>query len=109
MFYYRPVAEYAYADMKYLEVRHAFRHAHAQHAPLGSSRDDRLCLAAHVQSFSNRVLQAAARIQLDRRRSSAGSNAAIELYRLSACPGTSSSIWAVTVGSNMARATPLAW
>ena len=62
MFYYRPVAEYAYADMKYLDNRHALRHAHAQHAPLGGSCDDRLCLAAHVPGLFNRVVQTAARV-----------------------------------------------
>ena len=68
-------------------VRHALRHAHAQHASVGGPRDDRLCLAAHVPGLFNRVVQTAAGIQLDRRRVAAGAHAAAEFYRLSLAVG----------------------
>src|SRR5882724_2055766 len=78
MFYYRPTAEYAYADMKYLEFDMPFgmlmrnMHRWAAHA---------MVIAVWLHMF--RVF--------------------LTGYLL---PWDQLSIWAVTVGSNMARATP---
>src|SRR3954453_11374460 len=106
MFYYRPVAEYAYADMKYLEFDMPFgmlmrnMHRWAAHAMIvfvwlhmfrvfltGSYKPPRefnwivgvlLLVLTLLLSFTGYLL-----------------------------PWDQLSIWAVTVGSNMARATPL--
>ena len=106
MFYYRPVAEYAYADMKYLEFDMPFgmlmrnMHRWAAHAMIvfvwlhmfrvfltGSYKPPRefnwivgvlLLVLTLLLSFTGYLL-----------------------------PWDQLAIWAVTVGSNMARATPL--
>src|SRR5215469_2100076 len=78
MFYYRPTAEYAYADMKYLEFDMPFgmlmRNLHRWAAHGGVI----LLVLTLLLSFTGYLL-----------------------------PWDQLSIWAVTVGSNMGRATPL--
>src|SRR5439155_10888338 len=47
-------------------TRRAVRQAAAQHAPVGCALDDHHSLAAYVSRFLDRILQEAARIQLER-------------------------------------------
>ena len=67
----------------------AARH-HARDAPLGRPRDGHHGLAAHVPRVPDRLLQAAARVQLGRRRHPAGADAAALASPATCCRGTSS-------------------
>jgi quinol-cytochrome oxidoreductase complex cytochrome b subunit len=105
MFYYRPTLEYAYNDIVGLREARAARH-HARDAPLGralpwSSRCGCTCSVV----FMTGSVQTAARVQLERGRHHARAHPAalVHGYLL---PWDQLAIWAITVGSNMARATP---
>ena len=60
-----------------------------EHAPLGRARDGDHRLAAHVPRVPDRLLQAAARVQLGRRRHPAGAHAAAVASPATCCRGTS--------------------
>ena len=104
MFYYRPTLEWAYND-----ILCAARRDHAGHpartASLGRPRHGDHHLAAHVSRLSHRQLQAAARIQWV-----VGVMLLVLTLLLSftgyLLPWDQLAIWAITVGCNMARATP---
>ena len=64
--------------------RRALRQAAAQHAPLGRAPDDHRRLAAHVPRVPDRLVQAAARIQLVHRRAPDGADDAAVVHRLPA-------------------------
>ena len=64
----------------------AARH-HARDAPLGRARDGHHGVAAHVPRLHDRLVQAAARVQLERRRDPARADAAAVVHRLSAAVG----------------------
>ena len=88
MFYYRPVGEYAYFDMKYLQYDVPFgmlmrnMHRWAAHAMV-------ITVWLHMfRVFLNRLLQATARIQLGHRRVSGYVYFVVEFYRLSASLGS---------------------
>ena len=86
MFYYRPTLEWAYNDILALrDVTIAGDLARA--ASLGCARDGDHRLAAHVSRVSDRQLQAAARVQLGRRRDPAAADAAAVVHRLFAAVG----------------------
>ena len=104
MFYYRPTLEYAYTDIIGLR----------EHVPLGIMREMHrwgahamvITVWLHMfRVFMTGLVQTAARIQLVGRRHHAGAHAALSFtgYLL---PWDQLAIWAITVGSNMARATP---
>ena len=78
---------------------------HARNAPLGRARDGHHGLAAHVPRVHDRIVQAAARVQLVGRRIMLVLTLLLSFtgYLL---PWDQLAIWAITVGSNMARATP---
>ncbi len=86
-FYYRPTAEYAYADMKYLEFDMPFGMLHAEHAPLGGARHGHRRLAPHVPRLPDRLVQAAARVQLGGGRAPAGLHPAALVHGLPAALG----------------------
>ena len=86
MFYYRPTVAYAYMDIVDL----------AEQVPLGIMREIHRWgahamvitrVAAHVPRVHDRLLQAAARVQLERGRDPAGADAAALLHRLPAALG----------------------
>ena len=106
MFYYRPVAEYAYADMKYLEFDMPFgmlmrnMHRWAAHA---------MVIAVWLHMF--RVFMTGSYKPPREFNWIVGVVLLVLTLLLSftgyLLPWDQLSIWAVTVGSNMARATPL--
>ncbi len=106
MFYYRPVAEYAYADMKYLEFDMPFgmlmrnMHRWAAHA---------MVIAVWLHMF--RVFMTGSYKPPREFNWLVGVILLVLTLLLSftgyLLPWDQLSIWAVTVGSNMARATPL--
>ena len=104
MFYYRPTLEWAYNDILALRDVTSSGH-HARIASLGCARDGDYRLAAHVSRVSHGQLQAAARIQWV-----VGVILLLLTLLLSftgyLLPWDQLAIWAITVGSNMARATP---
>ena len=65
----------------------AARH-HARDAPLGRARDGHHRVAAHVPRLHDRLVQAAARVQLVGRRDHAGADAAAVVHRLPAAVGS---------------------
>ena len=65
----------------------AARH-HARDAPLGRARDGHHGVAAHVPRLHDRLVQAAARVQLVGRRDHAGADAAAVVHRLPAAVGS---------------------
>src|SRR6267142_1632279 len=77
MFYYRPVIEYAYQDIQDLRA----------HVTLGVLREIHRDLAAHDARVSDRLIQAAARVQLDGGDDFAGAHDAAELHGISASVG----------------------
>jgi quinol-cytochrome oxidoreductase complex cytochrome b subunit len=106
MFYYRPVAEYAYADMKYLEFDMPFgmlmrnMHRWAAHA---------MVIAVWLHMF--RVFMTGSYKPPREFNWVVGVILLVLTLLLSftgyLLPWDQLAIWAVTVGSNMARATPL--
>ena len=82
---------------------------HAGHpqgvTPVGSARDGDHRLAPYVSRVLDRQLQAASGIQLGNRRPAPRADSFVVVHRLFA-PWDQLAIWAITVGSNMARATP---
>ena len=64
MFYYRPVGEYAYFDMKYLQYDVPFGMLMRKYAPMGGPCHGYYGVASHVQSLFDWILQAPTRIQL---------------------------------------------
>ena len=107
MFYYRPTGEYAYHDMKYLQFDVPFgmimrnMHRWGAHAMV-------IAVWLHMfRVFMTGLVQAAARVQLGHRREPPGDDADALASPATCCPWDQLSIWAVTVGTNMGRATPL--
>ena len=106
MFYYRPTAEYAYADMKYLEFDMPFgmlmrnMHRWAAHA---------MVIAVWLHMF--RVFMTGSYKPPREFNWVIGVNLLVMTLMLSftgyLLPWDQLSIWAVTVGTNMGRATPL--
>src|SRR5881296_1235658 len=78
MFYYRPTLEYAYTDIVGLR----------EHVPLGRPRDGHYCVAAHVPRVHDRIVQAAARVQLVGGRDHARPDLALVVHGLSAAVGS---------------------
>ena len=84
MFYYHPTKVQAFRDVLYLEHDVPFGKLSAQHAPMGSAPDGDRRLAAHVPRVPDRLVQEAARIQLEHWRAAAGVHASAFLHWISA-------------------------
>ena len=84
MFYYHPTKDSGVSGHSLSRARRAVRKALAQHASLGGAPDGDHDLAAHVPRGADRILQKAARVQLVRRRGSAGADAFALVYRIPA-------------------------
>jgi hypothetical protein len=91
MFFYTPAAgagtELAYLNMRELSASVTFGQPGAQHAPVGRPRDGLHRVPAHGAGLLPRRLQAAARVQLGRRRHPAAADPAAVLHRLPAALG----------------------
>ena len=87
MFYYRPTLDYAYVGHHRPPRAGAAGH-HARNSPVGRARDGDRRVAPHVPRLHDRFLQAATRVQLERRRHSARADAAPELHRISSAVGS---------------------
>ena len=106
MFYYRPTGELAYHDMKYLQFDIPFgmimrnMHRWSAHAMV-------IAVWIHMMRvFMTGSYKPAKRIQLGDRREPARLHPALVVHGY-LLPWDQLAIWAVTVGTNMARATPL--
>jgi cytochrome b6 len=106
MFYYHPSKVQAFRDVLYLEHDVPFGKILRNMHRWAAHSDGDHGVAAHVPRVPHRVVQETARVQLGGRRAAAGVHAAAQLHRISAAR-RSTGFWAVTVGTNMARATPL--
>ena len=84
MFYYHPSKVQAFRDVLYLEHDVPFGKILAEHAPLGRALDGHRRMAAHVPRVPDRLLQKAAGIQLEHRRTVARVHPAALVHRLSA-------------------------
>ncbi len=84
MFYYHPTKVQAFRDVLYLEHDVPFGKLLAEYASLGGALDGDCGLAAHVPGVSHRLVQEAARVQLEHRRAAAGVHAAALVHRLPA-------------------------
>ena len=71
MFYYHPEQSAGLPRRPLSRTRRSLRQTAAQHAPLGRAFDGDRGLAAHVPSFSDGLVQEAARVQLEYRRAAA--------------------------------------
>ena len=86
MFYYRPTLEWAYNDILALRDVTSLGILRELHR-WGAHAMVITVVATHVSRVSHRQLQAAARVQLGRRRGAAVAHAAVVLYRLFAAVG----------------------
>ena len=87
MFFYVPSISRAYQDIQAIEASVAFGALRAQHAPLGGAPHGADRLPAHDPRLLPRRLQAAARVQLGRRRPAALLHPGAQLHRLPAAVG----------------------
>ena len=105
MFYYRPTLEYAYSRHRRSSRTGAAGH-HARNSPLGRTRDGHCGLAAHVPRLHDRQYKPPREFNWV-----VGVILLVLTMLLSftgyLLPWDQLAIWAITVGSNMARATPI--
>ena len=105
MFYYRPTLEYAYVDIR--DLRDSAARHHARDPSLGRARDGHRGLAAHVSRVHDRLYKPPREFNWI-----VGVILLVLTLLLSftgyLLPWDQLAIWAITVGSNMARATPFA-
>ena len=108
MFYYVPSVDRAYQNMKDIETSVTFgqlmrnMHRWAAHGH-GDHR-----LPAHVPRLLHRLVQAAARVQLGRRRRPALVTTFLLSFTGYLLPWDQLALWAITVGTNIGGAAPLA-
>ena len=110
MFFYRPMADIggaqAYADMQGIRTIGVLRRLRAEPPSMGRAPDGLQRDAAHGAGLLHRRLQAAAGVQLGRRRGPAVPHARPVVHRATCCPGTSSRSGRSTVGTSLAGYSP---